>query len=219
MRGSSRASETALAHGPDARGIRGRSAAGATLAILMAATAPLAPAAAQRAQGVRVGAGYVANSPELILGGAAYVLLPTAGGIGLYVDAKFDASSPSRKANYVADLSAQRVDSEIGDRFFDSRKSWRALDLALVRPVRPALMLYVGVGYATRRKYNEYVDPTGERGTAGRYWVEDTGGRASRANALAGMFFRMSRYFNAQFGVESSPVGATVGVSLALPPR
>lgn len=191
---------------------------GATAVVALLTAAAAAPAAAQLPATTRVGIGYVANAPALMGGAAGYIVLPAAGGLGIYVDAKFDASNPSRKSNFIEDLTAADVENDIGDQFFDSAESWRSFDVAIVRPVRPALMIYAGAGYARRRKYNEYLDASGSRGTSGNYWVEDTAARSSKANLLGGVFLRLSRYVNAQFGVESAPTGATVGLSLALPP-
>ena len=195
------------------------SAATGLLAALLLAFAGTASAAAQNVTRTRFGFGYVAQAPELMAGGAAYVIFPVAGGIGLYADAKFDASNPTRKSNYLADLTAQQVEDQFGDRFLYSTASWRSFDLAVMRPLRPSLTIYAGAGYARKREYKEYLDDTGTRGLAGHYWVEDTAARASTVNLMGGFFFRMSRFLNAQFGVESAPGGVTVGLSLALPPQ
>ncbi len=189
---------------------------------LAAALLVLAVAGAGSGQSItrtRVGIGYVAAAPDLLLGGAAYVLLPVAGGMGLYADAKFDASDPTHKSNFEPGLTAQQVESQFGDAFGFSTDSWRAFDVALIRPVRPALSFYGGAGYASRKRYNEYYDPTGTRGLVGHYWVEDPTQRKNTINIMAGLLFRMSRFLNAQMGVESAPGSFTVGLSVLLPPQ
>ncbi len=187
--------------------------------LLLVCIAAASEATAQAPARTRVGFGYVADAPSLMAGGAAYAIFPVAGGLGLYVDAKFDASSPTRESNYEPGLTAQQVEEQYGDTFLYSEDSWRAFDLALVRPLRPALSVYAGAGYARKRKYNEYHDLTGERGIAGHYWVEDTAGRSNTVNLMGGFMFRMGRFIYSQFGVESAPRGVTVGLSVALPPQ
>ncbi len=197
---------------------RGSAATGVLAASLLALLLT-APGGAQQVDRPRVGIGYVAAAPDLLAGGAAYVLLPALGGIGVYVDAKLDASSPTHKSNFEPGLTAQQAESQYGDEYGFSTDSWRAFDVALVRPVRPALSVYAGGGYAQRKRYSEYYDPSATRGLVGHYWVEDPTQRKGTLNIMAGMMFRMSRFLNAQMGVESAPGSFTVGVSVLLPPR
>ncbi len=178
-----------------------------------------APGAAQNVTHTRVGFGYVAEAPDLMAGGGAYVILPVAGGIGVYVDAKFDASNPRRKSNFEPGLTAQQVEAQFGDEYGFSADTWKAFDAGLIRPIRPALSVYAGAGWASKKKYSEYYDRTGTRGLVGHYWVEDPTGAKSTVNVMAGLMLRMSRFLNAQMGVESAPGGFTVGVSLLLPPQ
>lgn len=167
---------------------------------------------------LRFGVGYVANAPEMMAGGAGYVILPVLGGVGLYVDAKFDLSSPEDEDNFDPGLTAQDVDDELGDEFIDNASSWRSFNAAVVRPLTPSLMMYAGAGYVQETAYREYHDDTGTRGLAGYYWVESPDEDATRVNVLIGMFLRLTPWVNAQFGVESAPRGATVGASITLPP-
>lgn len=184
---------------------------------LLAACTVAAPAAAQDLGRPAFGVGYVASMPNMMAGGAAYVVLPVLGGLGLYVDAKFDVSDPTDRDNFDASLTATEVDDEIGDEFRDDESGWRAFNAAIVRPVTSALMLYGGLGYSEETVYREYFDDTGTRGLAGYYWVESTADGGSSMNVLAGMLLRMTPMFNAQFGVETAPRGVTVGVSVMFP--
>ncbi len=195
------------------------SAATGLLAASLVSFVVAAPAAAQNVTRTRVGIGYVAGAPDLLAGGAAYVILPVAGGLGVYVDAKRDASSPARKSNYEPGLTAQQVESQLGDEYGFSTDSWRTFDVALIRPIRPALSVYAGAGYAGKKRYSEYYDSTGTRGLVGHYWVEDKSGATSTVNVMAGLMLRMSRFLNAQMGVESAPGSVTVGLSVVLPPK
>lgn len=185
-------------------------------ALGLAALAGALPAGAQQVTQTRLGIGYVANAPELMTGGAFYVLFPAAGGLGFYVDAKFDPSSPARKSNYIADRTVAQAE-QAGDSFQDSRDGWRSFNLAVIRPVAPALMLYVGVGPARRTRFNEYQDTTNRLGTLGKYWIQDVS--SNSVNVMGGAFFRMGRMVWAQFGLESQPGGASVGLSILLPPK
>lgn len=177
-----------------------------------------APARAQQgdAESARFGIGYVANAPELLAGGGAYVVLPVMGGIGLYVDAKFDTTDPSDDDAFVASLTAREVDDEIGDEYRDQDASWRSFNAAVVRPVTPTLMLYAGLGYATETIYRQYYDETEVRGLAGYYWVAAPDEDRSTLNVLGGMFLRMTRRINAQVGAETAPAGGTFGLSIIL---
>ncbi len=174
-------------------------------------------AGAQQVTQPRVDIAYVANAPDLMTGGGLYVLFPAMGGLGLYVDAKFDPSSPSRKSNYLPDVTAAQAAGQFGDSYQDTQDGWRSFNVALIRPVTPALMVYAGAGAARKTKYNEYQDTSFTRGTFGKYWVKDVS--TNSVNLMGGLFFRMSRFVYTQFGLESSPGGATVGLSIALPPK
>lgn len=196
------------------RGIAATGFLAASLLLLVGA----ASGVAQNVRRTRVGIGYVAAAPDLMAGGAAYVLMPLAGGIGVYVDAKLDASNPSRKSNFEPGLTAEQAESQ-GDDYGISTDSWRAFDVALIRPIRPALAVYAGAGYAGKTKYSEYYDNTGTRGLVGHYWVEDPTAKKSTVNVMAGLFLRMGRFLNAQMGVESAPGSFTVGISVLLPPQ
>jgi hypothetical protein len=175
------------------------------------------PLSAQTDEGLRFGVGYVANAPDLLAGGSAYVVLR---GVGLYVDAKIDVDSPTRDDTFLESLTAREVEDQVeGARFRDTRDSWRGFNVAVVRPVNPSLMLYAGIGYAERNVYREYRDPQGELGVLGILTVEDPEGQETKVNGLVGAFLRVSRLVSVQTGFESTPAGFTVGASLRLPPR
>lgn len=189
------------------------------LAPVLLCSVPL-PATAQQGAAMtlpRFGIGYVGNAPDLLAGGGAYAILPVLGGIGLYVDAKFDTSPGSAEDGFIAGLTAREVDDEIGDDFRDDDSSWRSFNAAIVRPLTPSFMLYGGLGHARETVYRQYYDDTGERGLAGYYWVESPEDERSQLNVLLGMFLRMTPRLNAQFGFETMPRGGTVGLSLLLP--
>lgn len=193
----------------------------ALLLLLTAAARPLAAqqlAAQQRGPATTYGIGYVANAPDMLAGGAAYVILPVAGGLGLYVDAKFDTSDRSDDDAFDPTLTAQEVDDQIGDEFRADESSWTSFNAALMRPLTPAFTVYAGAGYARETVYYEYFDESRERGLAGIYWVEAPDQEATKVNFLAGMLLRMTPWISAQFGMETAPRGATVGISISYPP-
>lgn len=185
--------------------------------LLVVARAPISAQERAGSAGPVFGVGYVANAPDLFAGGAAYMILPVLGGLGLYVDAKFDTSSRSGEDSFEPGLTANQVDNEIGDDFQDDDTSWRSFNAAIIRPVTPSLMLYAGAGYAEESAYRQYRDETQTRGIGGLYWVESPDEDRTTVNVLAGMFLRMTRRLNAQFGVESAPRGFSVGLSVVLP--
>jgi hypothetical protein len=195
----------------------------AVLPCLLLVTALVAvPATGLDAQstGTRVGIGYVANAPDLMAGGSAMVLVPALGGIGVYVDAKFNTDSPRRDETFYADWTALQVEDEVpGVRFHDVQDSYRSVNVAVVRPVTPALMLYVGAGLTHLTRYRQYRDPEEELGRAGYFWVEGPDEASDSANLLVGAFLRISPRMSMQTGFESNPKGFTVGASILFPPR
>lgn len=188
-------------------------------AILSALALAATPAAGQSAGSPRtiIGLGYAANAPELLAGAAVYIVLPMLGGVGLYADAKFDTSSREKEDGFEAGLTARQVDDELGDEYQDNDESWRSFNLALVRPVTPSLMLYGGAGVAQKAAFRQYYDLSRQRGLGGLYWVASPLEDETTVNVLAGMFLRLSRRFNAQFGLETAPRGFGVGMSILLP--
>jgi hypothetical protein len=189
-----------------------------TVCLLQALTP--SPSQAQDNDGVRFGVGYVADAPELLGGGAAYIILPALGGVGLYVDAKFDLNSPTGESTFVESLTAREVEGQVsGAAYRDSQDSWRGLNIAVIRPMNESLMLYVGLGSARRSVYKEYRDPSGELGLLGILTVEDPEEEETKLNGMAGAFLRLSPLISVQTGFESTPAGFTVGASFRLPPR
>lgn len=169
---------------------------------------------------VTFGIGYVANAPQLLAGAGAYATFPLLGGLGFYLDAKFDVNGPSREDNFESALTALEVEDQIpGVALVGSEDSWRSFNIAVVRPLTPAFMVYLGAGYATRTRYHEYRDPKGERGLLGLLWAEAPHEESSTVNGLFGGFLRLGRPLDFQFGFETAPRGFTVGGSLRLPPR
>ena len=91
--------------------------------------------------------------------------------------------------------------------------------MALVRPLTPSLMGYIGGGLAKVRKYDLYAAPQAfPYGLSGVVWAHDPPSDATRANFMVGMLMRMSTRVTAHFGYEARPNGLTVGLSLRLPP-
>lgn len=199
----------------------------ATIAMLLPAAIGAVPTAAQELpspmggfQGQpRLGLGYVVNAPHMYLGFSAFGTSTRWGGIGLYVDAKFDIDSPADEQDYIDSLTVQIVEDEIGDRFFDEEDEWRSFNIAVMRPLSRELMVYAGAGYAERERYWQYVDESGERGIGGFYWVRNTEESGGQVNFLGGAFFRIGSNLALQFGVESTPLGATVGAAYSIPWR
>lgn len=192
----------------------------ASLALTLVAVFAGPGEARAQVEAFRFGFGYVANAPEMLAGLQGMVILPALGGIGLYADLKFDAESPDRDEYFVADRTALQVEDQIaGVRFIDHRDSYQGLNVALVRPVNPALMLYAGVGVATMTRYREYLDPSEQLGQAGYFWVEATDEEATFTNVLAGIFMRVSPVLSLQTGFETNPKGFTVGATFLLPKR
>lgn len=163
-----------------------------------------------------LGVGYVVNAPHMFLGFSGQVVLPRWGGVGLYVDAKFDLESPAGEPGYEPDLTPEEAE-QLGDEERLEEGSWRSFNAALLRPLSPGLTVYAGAGYARRDSYRKYFDSSRERGLLGLYWVADEEASGSEVNFLGGAFFRISRTLQLQFGVESAPLGMTVGGVFSIP--
>jgi hypothetical protein len=179
------------------------------------------PAWGQELDRVRFGVGYVANAPDQMAGGGAYVLFPRWGGIGLYVDIKGDIDSPSKDRAFDKTLTAAEVVTDpryAGTRFLREETSWRrSYNVALIRPLNPFLMVYAGGGYSQSEKYKLYDVPTAsEVGRA--LLVRDPDLDQNRANFMAGLILRVVPGISTQVGLETEPRGFTAGVSLRIPP-
>lgn len=195
---------------------------GAVLAALVAG-----PAAAQQPldpgegfeQMPRVGIGYVANAPNIFAGAVAYVVLDVFGGLGLYVDGKLKLDDPSDREDFIDTLSVTQVSVFPGQREFDDGFGWWSVNVGVVRPISPELMIYAGAGYTEESVYIRYVDDPNilDIGVGGRYWVQDLQQSGEHLNLLAGLFFRMTEHVALQFGVETQPQGVSVGGSYSIP--
>ena len=195
------------------------------LALVVAALAVAAsPAAAQRyapapLTEAQFGIGYVANLPDVQVGGAAYVLLPKWGGIGLYVDAKFATGGPSKDAGYDPNVTAEEIENEVGGNFIKDESTWWSANAALLRPLSPYFTLYAGGGVAHRTTYRQYdgIDRDLNIGFGGVVWAEDPRDEGYQANFMVGMITRLSSRISAHFGYETQPSGVTAGATLRIP--
>jgi hypothetical protein len=176
------------------------------------------PGAAQVLTAPRYGIGYVANAPQALAGVVAHVTIPAFGGIGVFVDAKFDHDTPSGHRFYDPTHTAREVEAFEGIQYSDLDDSWRSFNVGLLRPVTVALTLYGGAGYSVRDRYRFYFDPTEELAPPpGVLWVEAPDEKKTTVNVMFGGFMRASRLIAFQFGFETAPRGLTVGASLAYP--
>jgi hypothetical protein len=165
----------------------------------------------------RLGAGYVSNIPNQFVGISGHVLSGRAGGIGLYVDVKFDLESPADEQSYIDDLTAAEVEDELGHRLIRRDGSWTTINVALMRPLAPQFVLYAGAGYSDGNNFREYVDESGQMGTFGHYWVRDEEASGPGLNLMGGAMLQIAPSLALQLGGESRPGGFTVGVSYLMP--
>jgi len=166
------------------------------------------------------GLGYAANAPNLMAGGEAYVVTPYLGGVGLYVDAKFDVEDPSGEPEYISDLTAEDVANQIsGAEFIRRESAYKSFNVAVLKAMSPYLMLYAGGGVVRRTRYHFYEAAGTDYGVSGVFWVKAPSEDVTRPNAMLGIFMRMSTFLSAQVGIETEPRGFTVGASFRLPER
>lgn len=164
------------------------------------------------------GFGVVGNVPETLVGLQGYVILPHMGGIGLYLDAKFDYENASGERAFEGALTAEWIENNVeGNKFVQGETSWRSFNAALVRPLTPYLIVYAGGGIAQGSEFGLYEDPSRNLGITGLLWVEDPRLDQTKVNFIAGTFLRLSPRVSTQFGFETQPKGFSVGVSLRLP--
>ena len=106
------------------RGITRLFAAAAVLAAAAPARAQIGvPGAQARVMEPRFGIGYVVNMPNQYAGASVHVLTEFMGGFGVYVDAKFDTSSPEDEEGYLDSLTAAEVDDRIGISSFTATRA------------------------------------------------------------------------------------------------
>mgnify|MGYP004501797231 CR=1 FL=1 len=168
----------------------------------------------------RIGIGYVANIPNQMVGVTGHFVSPTLlGGLGLYVDAKLDNSSPEDEEGFIPDLTAEQVAETRNDVIFQQAGSWQTVNVALMKPVTSQLVAYAGAGVSKVTEYNEYFDEAREMGRLGFYWVEDEERSGTHANFMGGVFFQLGESFAVQMGGETRPAGFTMGLTYLLPLR
>ncbi|HSG06708.1 MAG TPA: hypothetical protein VLA36_00020 [Longimicrobiales bacterium] len=180
------------------------------------------PAVAQRGPAplthAQFGVGWVGNAPDAVLGGTAYVIVPALGGIGLYVDAKFDASDPTDDRAYDATVTSLEVAPLESAHYNQTEGSWKSFNVAVIRPINPSFWVYAGGGVVKLTRYDLYdLDPDLEIGLGGLVWAENPETAETRANMMVGIMMRLSSRLTAQFGYETQPNGVTAGFALRLP--
>lgn len=195
---------------------------------LVAAACPLAaaaqvgvpPARAMPGMQPRIGIGYVANIPGQLVGVTGHFVSPSVlGGLGIYLDAKLDNSSPEDEEGFLPDLTANEIEDTRNDVVFRREGSWQTVNVALMKPVTSQLVAYAGAGVSRTVEYNEYFDEARELGRLGFYWVEDTERSGTFANFMGGVFFQLGESFAVQMGGETRPAGFTMGLTYLLPLR
>ncbi|MCG6957568.1 MAG: hypothetical protein LJF04_16380 [Gemmatimonadetes bacterium] len=202
-----------------------RSSVPATVVFLLAAVAGARPVAGQTHGWSPFGVGYVANAPSMMAGVNAYVLFPALHGFGLYVDTKWDTDSPRNDPYFLASMTAEQVQEQ--NPFNDTiiaipngqQNSWRSVNVAVIRPVTPALMLYVGGGYARRERFQRFRDSQQQLGQLGIFWAELSTQKETAINVMFGAFLRMGRHIAFQTGFEHRPGGFSLGATLKFPGR
>lgn len=165
----------------------------------------------------RFGIGYVANVPNQFAGVTGHWISSRFGGLGVYLDAKFDLDSPEQKDWYVDSLTVADADERLGDRVFSRDGSWTSVNVALMRPLTPQFTLYGGLGYSEGKEYVEYHDPQLRIHETGFYWVRDEATSGTKLNLLGGAMMQLTRTVAVHFGAESQPAGFTVGMSYLIP--
>jgi len=167
------------------------------------------------------GVGYVASAPNMMAGVDGYVLFPSLHGFGIYVDTKWDVDSPAHDPYFLPNMTRQQTEDQVNGVYFIQRKdSWRGfINVAVVKPVTPALMLYLGGGYSERQWFYNFKDPAEELGQLGLFWVQAPEATSHSVSMMLGAFLRLSPYIAFQTGFETRPGGFSIGATIKFPPR
>ena len=164
------------------------------------------------------GIGFVANAPDEMTGLGGYVVFPKWGGLGVYVDAKFDYENPSGLEEFEAGLTPAQVQADWeGATVLEYQSSYRGFNVALIKAINPYLMAYAGGGVAQRTRYWEFEESSWTLGKGGIFWVEAPSEKETRMNMMIGVMMRMSSRISSQFGLETQPRGITAGINLRFP--
>ncbi len=200
-------------------GFRSTSLALAVLALLAPAVAAQQATRPSPIDHAQFGIGYVANLPDLEVGGAGYVILPRWGGIGVYVDAKVQVSGPPKETAYDPSVTAEQIENDVGGNYIRTEGTWWSVNAAVLRPLSPYFTVYLGGGVAHETSYRQYdqIDRNLGIGVGGVVWAEDPRATESRANLMVGMITRLTSRLSAHFGYETQPDGVTAGLTLRLP--
>lgn len=175
--------------------------------------------------GAQFGVGFVGNAPDAFVGGGVYVVVPElgpiSGGIGLYVDAKFDLDDAADERAFNGNLTSGELLGDPGRQeadFVRRESSWMSVNVALIRPLTPFLMVYGGGGMARATRYELFnVNQADPAGVGGVVWTENPDLEETRVNLMVGIVMRLTSAVSTHFGFETQPRGLTVGASLRLP--
>ncbi|NIO30297.1 MAG: hypothetical protein GTN75_00700 [Gemmatimonadetes bacterium] len=160
--------------------------------------------------------GYVVAAPVQFVGFSGLTFGPQMRDWGVYVDAKFTFGSPEGESNFDPSLTPEDAEG-FGDIVADDKSVWTTVSVAVMRVVSAEAALYAGAGYAHEDAYVQYFDELRERGELGFYWVKDEKESGDRINLMVGAFVRATPRVLLQFGGQTAPVGAMVGVAIVLP--
>lgn len=178
-------------------------------------TAQLQPDPGLRGR-THLGGGYAVSLPSQMLGFNVVVISPALRNWGFYADFKTTLESRTDEITYDGDMSVDEA-AGFGDRLIKRESEWKTFNAGIIRVVLPALALYAGAGTSKETALRRYLDETATRGVLGTYWIDDPEASGRRVNAMAGAWFRILPSFLVQFGAETKPRGATVGISYILP--
>lgn len=175
-----------------------------------------APGAQDLRQSVFLGLGYVANAPNMFIGGNILVR-PRSGLPGLYLDLKTTYDPINRRPGFMPDITVETAEGEFRDLLFQTGEAWTSLNAAVVWPVAEELALYAGAGLTRESAFREYQDPSEAEDSRRFYWIEDPAASGDYVNLLGGIFVQAGRRLLFQVGAELRPAGATVGATYLLP--
>ena len=189
--------------------------ASVTLPALLSAQESRPPLAQSLTVRPQISIGYIANAPELFIGGGLAYLTPSF--VGVFADFRISESSPGDRSDFMPDWTINDAINEFGDFSFGRESRWVVANAGVTRVLLPDLAAYVGAGYASRTAYEQFQDQSGERGERGFYWVEDHELSGTYLNLLGGVYFRAGRNLMFQLGAEAQPRGMTIGAHYVIP--
>ncbi len=131
---------------------------------------------------------------------------------GFYIDVKVSIGVPgSASSDYYEDITVSIAEA-LGHTQRAEKTGYFSLNMGITRRLGRRLAVYGGLGLCGVQPYRKYHDPSLMFGSDGEYWI-DGAEQAVRTNLMLGALYPASSSILVQLGVETLPVGLTIGLA------